>query len=121
MGINEFFKRSVQRPDVREGIVGAVAVKIQEPIFESQTKNKLGNTDLRWIVTQVRESLVDALFKNPDAAEALKSKVQLNEKIETEVLLTWMTALLIPQPLFLLIIIPSIPAHSAVLIICPRF
>jgi topoisomerase-4 subunit B len=83
-GINEFFKSSFQGPDVREGIVGAVAVKIQEPIFESQTKNRLGNTDLRWIVTQVRDSFVDALFKNPEASEALKSKVQLNEKVRKE-------------------------------------
>jgi topoisomerase-4 subunit B len=83
-GINEFFKSSFQGPDVREGIVGAVAVKIREPIFESQTKNRLGNTDLRWIVTQVRDSFVDALFKNPEASEALKSKVQLNEKVRKE-------------------------------------
>ena len=83
-GINEFFKSSFQGPDVREGIVGAVAVKIQEPIFESQTKNKLGNTDLRWIVTQVRDSFVDTLFKNPDVAEALKNKVQQNEKVRKE-------------------------------------
>ena len=83
-GINEYFKSSYQGPDIREGVVGAVAVKIQEPIFESQTKNKLGNTDLRWIVTQVRDSFVDALYKHPEAAEALKRKVQMNEKVRKE-------------------------------------
>jgi topoisomerase-4 subunit B len=83
-GINEFYKGSYQGPDVREGAVCAVAVKVQEPIFESQTKNKLGNTDLRWIVPAVRDSFVDALFKHPDAAEALKRKVQMNEKVRKE-------------------------------------
>ena len=46
-GINEFTGKKFNGQDVRDGIVGILAVKVQEPVFESQTKNKLGNTDIR--------------------------------------------------------------------------
>lgn len=84
-GVNEFFKASFQSSDVRDGFVAAFAVKLKDPIFESQTKNKLGNTDIRsWIVQEVRSSLVDYLHKNSHAAETIKNKVQLNERIRKE-------------------------------------
>ncbi len=61
-GINEYTKKSFQGVDVRDGIVGSIAVKVKEPIFESQTKNKLSNTDIKgWITNVVREALVDVL------------------------------------------------------------
>lgn len=84
-GINEFFKGSYQGPDVRDGIVGAISVRIKEPIFESQTKNKLGNSDIRgWIVGQIKETFVDFLFKNSDTADMIHRKVQNNERIRKE-------------------------------------
>ncbi len=84
-GVNQFFKSSFDGPDVRDGIVSAVAVKIQEPIFESQTKNKLGNSDLRSsLMPEVRDAITDYLYKNPPAAEALKQKIQTNERIRKE-------------------------------------
>ena len=84
-GVNQFFKTSFDGPDVRDGLVGAVAVKIKEPVFESQTKNKLGNSDLRsWLMPLVRDTLVDFLYKNPETAEALRQKVQSNERIRKE-------------------------------------
>ena len=84
-GVNQFFKSSFDGPDVRDGIVSAVAVKIQEPIFESQTKNKLGNSDLRSsLMPEVRDAVTDYLYKNPPAAEALKQKIQTNERIRKE-------------------------------------
>ena len=84
-GVNQFFKTSFEGPDVRDGLVGAVAVKIKEPVFESQTKNKLGNSDLRsWLMPLVRDTLVDFLYKNPETAEALRQKVQSNERIRKE-------------------------------------
>ena len=46
-GVNEYAKKNFQGVDVREGIVGTVLVKVKDPIFESQTKNKLGNTEIR--------------------------------------------------------------------------
>ena len=84
-GVNQFFKSSFDGPDVRDGIVSAVAVKIQEPIFESQTKNKLGNSDLRSsLMPEVRDAITDYLYKNPPEAEALKQKIQTNERIRKE-------------------------------------
>jgi DNA gyrase/topoisomerase IV subunit B len=46
-GVNEFAKKSFAGEDVREGLIGAIAVRVQDPVFESQTKNKLGSTEVR--------------------------------------------------------------------------
>lgn len=84
-GVNEYYKSSFQGADVREGLTGTISVKIQEPIFESQTKNKLGNTDIRsWIVQEVKEQVEDYLHKNPEVAEVIKHKITQNERIRKE-------------------------------------
>jgi topoisomerase-4 subunit B len=84
-GVNEFYRKNYNGVDVRDGISGAVAVKIQEPVFESQTKNKLGNTDVRgWIVTDVKEAVVDFLHKNRAAAESLEQRIVNNEKLRKD-------------------------------------
>ena len=81
-GVNEFFKKSWSPQDVREGIVGAISIKVQTPVFESQTKNKLGNTEIRTpIVEEVKEAVVDFLHKNPEDAQKLNQKIQTNETI----------------------------------------
>ena len=83
--VNEFSKKQYDGRDVRDGIVGAISIKIKEPIFESQTKNKLGNTEVKsWIVSKIKDFLVDYFYKNPDTAEMLIKKVELNEKIRKE-------------------------------------
>ncbi len=85
-GVNEFFQESYKSEDIREGMTAAVLVKIKEPLFESQTKNKLGNTEIRpWIVAEVQSGLDDWLHKNPKAAEMLQKKIEANEKLRTEV------------------------------------
>jgi DNA gyrase/topoisomerase IV subunit B len=85
-GINEFSGKSYQAADVRDGITGSIAIKVQDPIFESQTKNKLGNTDVRgWIVNKVREALVDYLHRNLEEAELVLDKVVKNEKLRREI------------------------------------
>ncbi|MDJ0840445.1 MAG: toprim domain-containing protein [Acidobacteriota bacterium] len=84
-GINEFSKKSFQGVDVRDGIMGAIAVKVKDPIFESQTKNKLSNTDIKsWIVTTVKDVLVDMLHKDEELAQKIVDKCSLNEKIRRE-------------------------------------
>jgi topoisomerase-4 subunit B len=84
-GVNEFSGKKYTGKDVRDGIVGTLAVKVQEPVFESQTKNKLGNTDIRpWIVNAVREAVATHLYKYPETAEVLMDKVQRNERIRKE-------------------------------------
>lgn len=84
-GVNEFAKKNFQGVDVREGIVGTVLVKVKDPIFESQTKNKLGNTDLRaaW-VQEIKDAVVDLLYKNPSTANAVIERTAFNEKLRRE-------------------------------------
>tara|TARA_B100001250_G_scaffold393095_1_gene395525 strand:- start:9740 stop:11629 length:1890 start_codon:yes stop_codon:yes gene_type:complete len=84
-GVNEFYKKNYNSVDVRDGTFAVVAVKVKEPIFESQTKNKLGNTDLRgWIVNETREAVIDYLHKNTDAAKQLEGRIVHNEKLRKD-------------------------------------
>ncbi len=84
-GVNEFAGKSFAGEDVRDGIVGAVAVKLQDPVFESQTKNKLGSTEIRAeIVKQVKEQVVLWMHRNADAATGLLEKVKSNERVRKE-------------------------------------
>ncbi|MCY3763790.1 MAG: toprim domain-containing protein [Gemmatimonadetes bacterium] len=84
-GVNEFYKKNYNGIDVRESISGAVAVKLKAPVFESQTKNKLGNTDIRgWIVAEIKSAVVDLLHKNQSAAGRLSDKIAQNEKLRKE-------------------------------------
>ncbi|MFV2071944.1 MAG: DNA topoisomerase IV subunit B [Thermoanaerobaculales bacterium] len=84
-GVNEFAKNGFAGEDVRDGLTGAVAIKIQDPVFESQTKNKLGTTEIRsWIVNAVKEQVVLWLHKEPEAATKLIDKVKTNERVRKE-------------------------------------
>ncbi|MDR3138640.1 MAG: type IIA DNA topoisomerase subunit B [Treponema sp.] len=84
-GIQAYFKKDYRSEDIREGTIAAVAIKLKNPIFESQTKNKLGNSDIRpWIVQAVRDAVEDWLHKNQDAAKGLEQKILTNEKLRTE-------------------------------------
>ncbi|MBP5588746.1 MAG: type IIA DNA topoisomerase subunit B [Treponema sp.] len=84
-GINDFYGTNYKAEDVREGMAAAVLVKVKDPVFESQTKNKLGNTDVRaWIVPEVQSGLNDWLHKNPEAAKKIEEKIKANEKLRTE-------------------------------------
>ncbi len=84
-GINEIFKKSYTAVDVRDGLIGAVSIKLQDPIFESQTKNKLGNNEVRsWIIQEVREKIVDFLLKNPEQAQKVGDKIANNERLRKE-------------------------------------
>jgi DNA gyrase subunit B/topoisomerase-4 subunit B len=84
-GFNEFSKNKFEADDIREGMAGAISVRLQEPIFESQTKNKLGNTEMRgeW-VSKVREIVVDLLHRNPKTAEAALIKIEETVKLRKE-------------------------------------
>jgi topoisomerase-4 subunit B len=84
-GINEFSGKKFVNTDVRDGVVGTLAIKIKDPVFESQTKNKLGNTEVRsWIVNTVKEAVSSALYKNTDSAQMLIDKILRNEKVRKE-------------------------------------
>lgn len=84
-GINEYSKKNFQGVDLREGIVGTIAVKVKDPVFESQTKNKLGNTDIRAsLVQDVKEAVVDLLYKNTETANKIIERIVFNEKLRRE-------------------------------------
>ncbi len=84
-GVNEFTGKKFNGQDVRDGLVGILAVKVQDPVFESQTKNKLGNTDIRGgIVNAVKDAVATHLYKHPETAEVLIDKVQRNERVRRE-------------------------------------
>jgi topoisomerase-4 subunit B len=84
-GVQAFFKKDYKSEDIREGIAAAVAIKLKNPVFESQTKNKLGNSDIRALVVQeVKNAVEDWLHKNIEFAKLLEQKVIANESIRTE-------------------------------------
>ena len=83
-GINEFAGRSFAGEDVREGMIGAIAIKLQDPVFESQTKNKLGSDVRSWVVPSVKDAVEKWLHSDKAAAERLLDKIKTNEKIRTE-------------------------------------
>ena len=89
----EFYKKQFEPSDVRTGIIAAVSVKVQEPIFESQTKTKLGSTHMEpngrnlrsHIINTVVKELDNYLHKKPDIAKALQEKILSNEKERKEI------------------------------------
>lgn len=84
-GINEYSKKNFQGVDVREGIVGAILIKVKDPVFESQTKNKLSNSEIRApIVQEVKEAVQNLLYKFPDVANKIIERVLFNEKLRKE-------------------------------------
>lgn len=84
-GVNEFANKNFQGMDVRDGIVGTILVKVKDPVFESQTKNKLSNTDIRGgIVQEVKDGVANLLHKNLETANRLIERIAFNEKLRKE-------------------------------------
>jgi topoisomerase IV subunit B len=83
--VNEYSKSGYEGDDVREAMVGAVAIRLKDPIFESQTKNKLGNTEIRSdLVNKVREELLHFFHRNKEVAEKIVSKVEDTKQLRKE-------------------------------------
>jgi topoisomerase-4 subunit B len=90
--IREFYGKKYEAVDIRQSIVAAVAVKVMEPIFESQTKTKLGSLEIEpggksmraFINDFLKERLDNFLHKNPDVAEVLERKIKQAEKERKE-------------------------------------
>ena len=84
-GINEYAKKSFQGIDVREGIIACILIKVKEPVFESQTKNKLGNTEMRSYISQeVKKAVIHLLHSEPEAAKKWVERIHSNEKLRKE-------------------------------------
>jgi topoisomerase-4 subunit B len=83
--VNEFSKGGYDGDDVREAMVGAVAIRLKDPVFESQTKNKLGNTEIRSeLVNSVREELLQFFNRNKEIAEKILAKVEDTKQLRKE-------------------------------------
>lgn len=88
--IKDFYNKNFEFNDIRNGIVGAIAINVEDPIFESQTKIKLGSTSVslkkdaisvnKFVGNFIQEQLDNFLHKNSDIAEVMLQKVQESEK-----------------------------------------
>lgn len=84
-GVNDYAKKNYQGVDVREGMVGCILVKVKDPIFESQTKNKLSNTEIRTpIMQEVKEAVHHLLHKHPEIAAKINERIAFNERLRKE-------------------------------------
>src|SRR5689334_9206635 len=83
--VNEYGNAKYEGDDVREAMVGAVSIRLKDPVFESQTKNKLGNTEIRSdLVNKVREELLHFFHRNKEVAEKIVAKVEDTKQLRKE-------------------------------------
>ena len=90
--LKEFYGKNFEASDIRKSIVASIAIKVEEPVFESQTKTKLGSTDVgpkgptvrTFINDFIKTKLDNFLHKNPETAEALLKKILQAEKERKE-------------------------------------
>ncbi len=86
--IKEFYNKNMDYTDIRNGLVAAIAVNVEEPIFESQTKVKLGSTNMspdgvtvnKFVGDFIKQEVDNYLHKNADVAEVMLQKIQESEK-----------------------------------------
>ncbi|EJF09905.1 DNA topoisomerase IV subunit B [Pontibacter sp. BAB1700] len=86
--VRDFYKKDYDAADIRGSIVGAISLRVQEPVFESQTKTKLGSIEMgpdgpavrAYINEFVKEALDNYLHKNQTTAEALKKRIEQSER-----------------------------------------
>ena len=84
-GLNDYAKKNFQGIDVREGIVGTLLVKVKDPVFESQTKNRLSNNEIRApIVQEVKDAVQNLLYKNEETGKKIIDRILFNEKLRKE-------------------------------------
>ncbi len=90
--IREFFNKNFDASDVRKSIVAAVSINVEEPVFESQTKTKLGSNDIGpngptvriFIIDFLKSKLDNFLHRNPEFAEAIQRKILISERERKE-------------------------------------
>lgn len=86
--IKEFYNKNMELTDIRNGIIAAIAIGVEEPVFESQTKTKLGSRDVskdgltvnKFVGDYVKNKLDNFLHKNSETSETLLQKIQESEK-----------------------------------------
>jgi len=90
--IREFFNKNFDASDVRKSIVAAISINVEEPVFESQTKTKLGSNDMGpngptvriFIIDFLKSKLDNFLHRNPEVAEAIQRKILISERERKE-------------------------------------
>ena len=90
--IKDFYGKNYEASDIRQSIVASIAVKVTEPIFESQTKTKLGSLEVEpegksmraFVNDFIKEKLDNFLHRNPSVAEVLERKIKQSEKERKE-------------------------------------
>lgn len=90
--IREFYKKNYDASDIRQSIIAAISIKVMEPVFESQTKTKLGSADMGGALPTIRTyvndfiktSLDNFLHKNPELSDLLHKKIQQSERERKE-------------------------------------
>ena len=90
--IKDFFGKNYESSDIRQSIVAAIAVKVIEPVFESQTKTKLGSQEIEpggksmraFVNDFLKEKLDNFLHRNPDVVDTLEKKIKQSEKERKE-------------------------------------
>jgi topoisomerase-4 subunit B len=92
-GVRDFYKKDFDAADIRASIMAAIAIRVQEPVFESQTKTKLGSTNMAPEGVTVRSFVVDFvskeleiyLHKNPTTADTLQKRILQSERERKEI------------------------------------
>ena len=90
--IREFYNKNFEAADIRKSIIAAVSIKVIEPVFESQTKTKLGSNEIEpggitvrtFIIDFLKNKLDNFLHKNPETAEAILKKIIISERERKE-------------------------------------
>ncbi|TAE51228.1 MAG: type IIA DNA topoisomerase subunit B [Bacteroidetes bacterium] len=91
--VRDFYKKNFDTTDIRASVIAAISVRVQEPVFESQTKTKLGSQNMgpdgpavrTFIVDFLSKELNNYLHKNPEAADALLKRIQQSERERKEI------------------------------------
>jgi topoisomerase-4 subunit B len=92
-GVRDFFKKDYDASDIRASIISAIAIRVQEPVFESQTKTKLGSINIapegvsirNFVVDFVSKELEIYLHKNPSTADAMQKRILQSERERKEI------------------------------------
>lgn len=90
--VRNFYKKDYDAADIRQSIVAAISVRVIEPVFESQTKTKLGSNDIgpkgpsirQFVGNFIQQHLDNWLHRNPEAADAFKRKIEESERERKE-------------------------------------
>ena len=91
--VREFYKKDFDLADIRASIIAAVSIRVQEPVFESQTKTKLGSTNMaptesisvkQFVIDFMKKALDDYLHKHPETADALLRRINQSERERKE-------------------------------------